>query len=153
AKVVGMGIGAVAFGFLLASVNFLPFQRYVSESPRGMTGGRGYEFSTSYSMPFRAVVGVAVPKQVGAAIQNDRGEYVFAIYRGANPFRLHTEHLGGLVVVLFALGFAFSRADHSWRFFAGLAAFALSLSLGGNTPLYRLYYALLPGLNRFRAPD
>ncbi len=153
AKVVGMGIGAVAFGFLLASVNFLPFQRYVSESPRGMTGGRGYEFSTSYSMPFRAVVGVAVPEQVGATIQNDRGEYVFPIYRGANPFRLHTEYLGGLVVVLFALGFAFSRADHYWRFFAGLAAFALSLSLGGNTPLYRLYYALLPGLNRFRAPD
>ncbi len=152
-KVVALGVGAVAFGFLTAAVNFLPFQRYVSESPRGMTGGRGYEFSTSYSMPPRAIIGVAVPEQVGATVQNDRGEYVFPVYRGENPFRLHTEYLGGVVLVLFALGFAFARQDSYWRFFAGLGAFALTLALGGNTPLYRVYYALLPGLDRFRAPD
>ena len=44
-------------------------------------------------------------------------------------------------------------AARYWWFFGGLALFALSMALGGNTPLYRLYYAVLPGLNRFRAPD
>ncbi|HEX6373468.1 MAG TPA: YfhO family protein [Longimicrobium sp.] len=153
ARTLAMGIGAVAFGFMLAAVNFLPFRDYVGQSPRGMTGGRGYEFSTSFSMPLRAVAGIAVPEQVGANIQNDRGEYVFPLYRGENAFRLHTEYLGALVVVLFALGVYYSRRNRYWWFFAGLGFFALTLSLGGNTPLYRLYYELLPGLKRFRAPD
>jgi hypothetical protein len=153
ARTILLGFGAVAFGFLLASVNFLPFQRYVSESPRGMTGGRGYAFSTSYSMPPRAIAGLAVPEQVGATIQNERGEYVFPIYRGDNPFRLHTEYVGALVLVLLALGGYYARRNRYWLFFAGLSVFALSLALGGNTPLYRLYYEVLPGLQRFRAPD
>ena len=152
-RTVALGVGAVAFGFALAAVNFLPFQDYVSESPRGMTGGRGYEYSTSFSMPLRAVAGLAVPEQVGANIQNERGEYVFPVYRGANAFRLHTEYLGALVLVLLALGAYYSRRDRYWWFFAGLGLFALTMSLGGNTPLYRLYYEVLPGLKRFRAPD
>jgi hypothetical protein len=152
-KAVALGVGAVAFGFLTASVNFLPFQHYVAESPRGGTGGRGYEFSTSYSMPGRAVVGLAVPEQVGATIQNERGEYVFPIYRGENPFRLHTEYVGAAVLVLVALGFYYARRSRYWWFFAGLGLWALTMALGGSTPLYRLYYELLPGLKRFRAPD
>ncbi|HEV3051156.1 MAG TPA: hypothetical protein VGX50_12655, partial [Longimicrobium sp.] len=152
-KTAAMGIGAVAFGFALAAVNFLPFQDYVGQSPRGMTGGRGYEFSTSFSMPVRAIAGIAVPEQVGANIQNDQGEYVFPIYRGANSFRLHTEYVGALVLVLVALGWYYARRNRYWWFFTGLGLFALTLSLGGNTPLYRLYYEVLPGLKRFRAPD
>ncbi|HEU0301283.1 MAG TPA: 6-pyruvoyl-tetrahydropterin synthase-related protein, partial [Longimicrobium sp.] len=152
-KTVAMGIGAVAFGFLLASVNFLPFRDYVDQSPRGMTGGRGYEYSTSFSMPLRGIAGIAVPEQVGANVQNDRGEYVFPVYRGQNAFRLHTEYLGALVVVLVALGAYYARRNRYWWFFTGLGLFGLSLALGGNTPLYRLYYELLPGLKRFRAPD
>lgn len=153
AKTVGLGLAAVTFGFALAAVNFLPFRDYVSESPRGMTGGRGYTYSTSFSMPWRAIAGVAVPEQVGANIQDEQGRYVFPIYRGANAFRLHTEYLGALVLVLVALGAYYSRRDRYWWFFGGLGLFALTLALGGNTPLYRLYYELLPGLKRFRAPD
>ena len=152
-KTVAMGLGAVTFGFVLASVNFLPFQDYVGQSPRGMTGGRGYEYSTSFSMPWRAIAGIGVPEQVGANVQNERGEYVFPVYRGANPFRLHTEYAGALVVVLVALGAYYARRSRYWWFFLGLGLFGLSLALGGNTPLYRLYYELLPGLKRFRAPD
>jgi hypothetical protein len=152
-KVAGMGIGAVAFGFLTASVNFLPFQHYVAESPRGQTGGRGWDYSTSYSMPPRAIVGVAVPEQVGATVQNDRGEYVFPIYRGENPFRLHTEYVGATVLVLVALGLYYARRNRYFWFFSGLGLWALTMALGGNTFLYRIYYELLPGLKRFRAPD
>ena len=152
-RIVAMGLAAVAFGFVMAAVNFLPFADYVGESPRGQTGGRGYEFSTSYSMPPRAIVGLAVPEQVGATIQNEAGQYVFPVYRGENAFRLHTEYVGALVMVLLALGALYSRRSREWWFFAGLGVFALTLSLGGNTPLYRLYYEVLPGLKRFRAPD
>lgn len=153
ARTAVMGLAAVAFGFAMASVNFLPFQDYVSESPRGMTGGRGYEYSTSYSMAPRALVGVAVPEQVGVTVGNERGEYIFPVYRGENAFRLHTEYLGALVLILATLAAGYARRNRYLWFFAGLGLFALTLALGGHTPLYRLYYEVLPGLKRFRAPD
>ncbi|HEX8393180.1 MAG TPA: YfhO family protein, partial [Longimicrobium sp.] len=153
ARTVGLGIAAVGFGFVAAAVNFLPFQDYVGQSPRGMTGGRGYEYSTSFSMPLRAVAGLAAPEQVGANVQNEQGEYILPVYRGENAFRLHTEYVGALVLLLFAAGVAYSRRNRYWLFFAGLGLFALTLSLGGNTPIYHLYYEVLPGLKRFRAPD
>ncbi|HEU0055535.1 MAG TPA: YfhO family protein, partial [Longimicrobium sp.] len=152
-KAAGLGVAAIAFGFAMAAVNFLPFNDYVSQSPRGETGGRGYEFSTSYSMPPRAIVGLAVPEQVGATIQDETGQYVFPVYRGENGFRLHTEYVGATVLLLAVLAAFYARGNRYARFFGGLGLFALSLSLGGNTPLYRLYYAVLPGLKRFRAPD
>lgn len=150
-KTVALGFGSIAFAFLLASVNFLPFRDYVGESPRGMQGGRGYEYSTSYSMPPIGLVSMAVPEHAGASVRDpETGEALFPPTTG---FKLHTEYVGALVIVLLAVGVAFAWRSVYWRFFAGLAVFALSMALGGNTPLYRLYYAALPGLNRFRAPD
>ncbi len=142
ARPIVLGVGAVAFGFAMASVNFLPFMDYVAESPRGMSGGRGYEYSVSYSMPTAEVAAVAVPELAG----------YLETYRGTNPFKLHVEYVGAFVLLLAALGGIFSRRNRYWWFFVGLGIFALTLSLGGNTPLYRLYYELLPATKRFRAP-
>jgi Bacterial membrane protein YfhO len=137
-----LGIAAVAFGFSLAAVNFLPFLDYVDDSPRGGEGGRGYEYSIGFSMPPAELISVAVPESPG----------VLDNYQGDNPFKLHTEYLGALVVVLLVLGFRYGRSDRYWWFFLGLAVFTLTLAFGGNTPLYRLYYEILPGTQRFRAP-
>jgi len=143
ARRVALGLAAVAFGFSLAAVNFLPFLDYVPESPRGAEGGRGYDYSVSWSMPPLELISVAVPEHAG----------ILDNYEGVNPFKLHTEYAGALVVVLFALGFHFSRRNRYWWFFLGLALFSLTIAFGGHTPLYRLYYAVLPGTQRFRAPS
>ena len=142
AKPTLLGLGAVAFGFAMASVNFLPFLDYVAESPRGMAGGRGYEYSTSYSMPVGEVAALAVPEMHG----------FLETYRGENGFKLHVEYVGALVLVLAALGAYFCRRNRYWWLFVGLGLFALTISLGGNTPIYRLYYEVFPGYKRFRAP-
>ncbi|HEV2148861.1 MAG TPA: YfhO family protein [Longimicrobiaceae bacterium] len=142
-RTLALGLGAVAVAFLLASVNFLPFLDYVEQSPRGGEGGRGYDYSVSWSMPTAEVLAVAVPEQAGH----------LETYRGSNPMKLHTEYVGATVIALFALGFAFSRRNRYWWFFLGLGVFFLTVALGGNTPLYRLYYELLPGTKRFRAPS
>ena len=138
-----LGLGAVAFGFALAAVNFLPFLDYVEQSPRGEAEGRGYEYATSWSMQPRELIGLAVPEQAG----------VLEHYRGANPFKLHTEYAGALVVALLVLGFAYARRDRRWWFFLGLSVFALTISFGGHTAIYRLWYELLPGTKRFRSPS
>jgi hypothetical protein len=142
-KRVALGLGAVAFGFALAAVNFLPFMDYVERSPRGAVEGRGYEYSTSWSMEPRELVGIAVPEQAG----------VLEHYQGANAFKLHTEYVGAPVVALLILGFAYARRDKRWWFFLGLSVFVLTIAFGGHTPVYRIWYELLPGTKRFRAPS
>lgn len=141
-RVLAMGLGAVAFGFLLASVNFLPFLDYVAQSPRGETGGRGYEYSVSFSMPLAEITALAVPELAGHLER----------YRGTNPMKLHTEYMGAVVLLLAAVGFYNARRDRYWWLFAGLGLFGLTLALGGSTPIYRIWYEILPGTKRFRAP-
>ncbi|MFL5384710.1 MAG: YfhO family protein [Longimicrobiaceae bacterium] len=154
ARTVALGLGAVAFAFALAAVDFLPFTSYVPQSPRAGPEGRGYEFSTSYSMPPVGIVAMAVPEHVGASVIDPETERpAFPSYRVQGGFKLHTEYVGALALVLLAAGIAVSRKRREWWFFAGLSIFALTMALGGNTPLFRLYYAVLPGLKQFRAPD
>jgi hypothetical protein len=142
ARVLALGLGSVVFAFLLASVNFLPFLDYIEQSPRGEAGGRGYEYSTSFSMPVAEVAALAVPEITGHLDS----------YRGTNPMKLHTEYVGAVVLLLVAVGAYNARRDRYWWFFLGLGLFALTIALGGGTPLYRLYYEILPGTKRFRAP-
>ncbi|HUG41126.1 MAG TPA: YfhO family protein [Longimicrobiales bacterium] len=139
---VALGLGAVAVAFLLAAVNFLPFLAYVDQSPRG-EGGRGYEYATSWAMPPAEITGLAVPEHVG----------LLEHYEGGNAFKLHTEYVGAVVLLLAALGAYYNRRDRYWWFFAAAAVVALTFSFGGHTPVYRLYYALLPGTRQFRAPS
>ncbi len=152
-KRVGFGLGAVAVGFALAAVNFLPFLGYVPASPRGGTEGRGYEYSTSYSMPPEEIVGLAVPEQYGVNVTDLQRRPEFPVYHGRSPFKLHTEYAGALVVALLFLGAFYSFRNRYWWFFAVLTAFALSMAFGGYTPIFRLYYELLPGAKKFRAPN
>jgi hypothetical protein len=152
--IAALGLGSVAVGFLLAAVNFLPFLGYVPESPRGMEGGRGYEYSVSFSMPPSELLSLAVPEHHGVSVGDpSTGQPLFPSYRGSNPFKLHTEYAGALVILLLGAGAVYMRRDPYWLFFAGLALFMTTIALGGHTPLYRLYYEVLPGTQRFRAPS
>lgn len=140
---VGGAVLAIAISFALAAVNYLPFLSYVAHSPRGGEGGRGYEYATSWSMAPGEITGLAVPEHIG----------ILDAYWGANPFKLHTEYVGGLALIALVVGiYLLRRSRHLW-FFLGLGAFSLSMSFGGHTPLYRLYYTVLPGVDKFRAPS
>ncbi|HSH46664.1 MAG TPA: YfhO family protein [Longimicrobiales bacterium] len=149
-----MGLGAVALAFVLNAVNFLPFLDYVDASPRGGEEGRGYEYAVSWSMDPAELSALAVPEATGVTVQDPRtGEALFPPYEGSNPFKLHTEYVGAFVLLLIAVGAWYARRDRYWWFFVGLAAFMLTISFGGHTPLYRLYFEVLPGTKRFRAPS
>jgi len=154
ARVVVLGLAAVAFGFAMAAVNFIPFVGYVEASPRAGADGAGYQFSVSYSMPKAYVAGMALPEVIGGNVADPvTGRPALPEYRGENGIKLHTEYLGATVLVLVGLGCWFARRNRYFWFFAGSGLFFLTLAFGGNTPLYRLYRAVLPGLKQFRAPD
>lgn len=141
ARRTALGLSAVAFGFAIAAINFLPFREYVSESPRGVA--RGYEYSTTWSLPPVEVLGVAVPEHIG----------MFDDYRGRNPFKANTEYLGAFVLVMFVIGLLVTRRNRYWWFFLALSLVTLTVAFGGYTPLYKFYYEFLPGTKRFRAPS
>ena len=72
-------------------------------------------------------------------------------YWGTNPFKLHTEYLGAVPVLLALLALTARRSATVW-FFAALAALGLLFAWGGATPLHRLFYWVLPMMKSFRAP-
>ncbi len=143
---VGGGALTLGLGFGLAAVNFLPFLSYVEHSPRGMEGGRGYEYSVSWSMPPMELVGIAVPDYVGMNVGG-------RAYWGDNPFKLHAEYMGVWALLLLVCAFVVLRGDRRVWLWIGLGTLALLISFGGYTPIYRIFYEILPGTQQFRAPS
>lgn len=142
----------VVLGFGLAAINLLPFAGYVSQSARG-GDGPAWSFSTSFAATPTDLVGFAMPDVPGVSITKPgTDERPFANYTGPNRFKLHTEYVGAVVVLLALLSLVNWRARRV-RFFAGTTVFFTVLGLGANTPLYLPLTKVLPGLARFRAAD
>lgn len=135
---------AVVTGFAIGAVQYLPVREYVPWSPRAL--GKPWDLATSYSMPPEEMVNFWVPQFSGIL---DR-------YWGDNLIHLHSEYLGVAVILLAALAFASGRLPISRKllwFFTGVTVIAVLWALGGNTPFYRLVYAVVPGTKFFRAPS
>jgi hypothetical protein len=143
----GLAAGAVAVGFAMGAVQYLPVFQYVPWSPRagGMLGG--YDRATSYSFPPEELINTYLPQFSGILDQ----------YWGRNGIHLHSEYLGAVVLLLAGLGLASAGGGEKRRAFARfwIAAFIVSLlwALGGFTPFYQIVYAIIPGTKFFRAPS
>jgi hypothetical protein len=77
---------------------------------------------------------------------------VLSHYWGRSFFKLHTEYLGAVVVMLAALGLADRSRRGLLRVFGLIAILFLLVSLGGYTPFYRLWYEVMPMMKKVRAP-
>lgn len=152
----GRVLAAGAYAFALAAIVLLPFLKYIPASSRG--GDRGEGYATSFAASWIDLGGVAVPALAGASIVDPTtGDAPLPSYRGDNPFKLHSEYAGALTAVLLAIAVGLRRRwqahARAATFFAVLGVFYVTLALGDHTPLYRVYWWMLPGLRRFRAPD
>lgn len=139
----GKALGAVALGLAIASIQVLPFLAYIPFSPRAAGGpSGGWEYATGFSMPPEELVTTVLP-QFNGVLQN---------YWGRNFFKLHTEYLGAITLVLAVLGMGDRSRRAQVRVFGVLATLFLLISLGGHTPFYRLWYTVMPMMNKVRAP-
>jgi hypothetical protein len=130
---------AAALGVGIAALQFFPFYAYLDYGARGVA--RGYEYATSYSMPPEEMLNFYLPQFSG----------ILDAYWGRNFFKLHSEYVG--VVVLLVAGLAFGaagRRKHLW-FWGITGLVATVVALGGHTPFYRIWY-LLPMMKVVRAP-
>lgn len=130
---------AAALGVGIAALQFFPFYAYLDFGARGTA--RGYEYATSYSMPPEEMLNFYLPQFSG----------ILEAYWGRNFFKLHSEYVGAIVLVIAGLAVgARQRRKELW--FWGIAGLVATLvALGGHTPFYRLWY-LLPMMKVVRAP-
>lgn len=138
----GGALGAVALGGAVAAIQLLPFLEYVPYSPRAAAGeSTGWEHATSWAMPPEELLDTLLPQFSGLR----------DLYSGRNYFKHHTEYLGVTTLILATVGVTqTSRPRLRWAF-VGIAAFFLSFALAGATPLFRLWYVILPMVSKARA--
>jgi hypothetical protein len=74
-------------------------------------------------------------------------------YWGRNFFKLHSEYLGVVPLILATLGLGSAPRRRLVWFAVFLIAYATLFALGGHTPFYRIPYHLLPGIKLTRAPS
>jgi hypothetical protein len=140
---VGLSLGAVLLGVAIAAIQYIPFLAYIPYSPRGAGGpSGGWEYATSFSMPPEELLTTVLPQFNG----------VLQSYWGRNFFKLHSEYLGAVVVLLAALGWGDRSRRPLLRATGVLAAFFLLIAFGGHTPFYYVWYSVMPFMNKVRAP-
>lgn len=140
----GLALGAIVLGGAIGAIQYLPVREYVEWSPRA--GGRDYAYATSFSMPIEELINTYLPQFTG----------ILDAYWGRNLIHFHSEYLGAGVLFLAAAAFTLVGAPARRRmlwFWTGVLVISLLWALGGNTPFYRIVYALVPGSQFFRAPS
>lgn len=130
--------GAYAVAGLVGLIEIWPTLNMVQFSHRA---ARGYEYAASWAMPVQETLAAIWPGFQG----------YLESYWGTNPFKLHTEYLGAVPVMLAVLALAARRSARVW-FFTGLAAVGLLFAWGAATPVHRLFWWTLPMMQQFRAP-
>jgi hypothetical protein len=142
-RTTGFFLGAILIGLLVAAVQLVPAVAYV-KNPAGFSvrsERTDYEHASSWSLHPEEVASMVVPEFCNAP----RG------YWGRNVFKYNSDYVG--ILTLFLAGLALARKRDATRWFlGGLALFAVLYSLGGHTPLHRLFFAVVPQVKLFRAP-
>jgi hypothetical protein len=138
----GLAAAAVAVGFLIGAVQYLPVLEYVPYSPRA--GGTGWEHAISYSMPIEELFDTYLPQFSG----------ILEGYWGRNGIHFHSEYLGAATLLLAFAGLVGDVGRKGFRrFWIGVLIVSVLWSLGGYTPFYHIVYAIVPGTKFFRAPS
>lgn len=136
--------GLFALGFLLAAlvaaVQLWPTAAFLKWAVRGAESG--YAYASSWAMPPGEVSALLVPDLFGS----------LSTYWGSNPFKLHTEYVGAVPLVLAVAAILWGERRRT-LFWALLALAAVLFAMGAATPVHRLAYAVVPMIDRFRAPS
>ncbi len=138
---------AVVVALLLSAIQFYPGYYYTTHySPRADTKS-GWEWAISWSLHEEEAFSQLIPEFAGTFDRTDK-----SFYWGKNAFKDNSEAVGVVPIFLGLIGLFFVRRKETW-FFGGLALFAFIYALGDTTPLFKLFYYLIPKVKSLRAPS
>ncbi len=149
-KLTAYFVMAILLGLAISMIQLLSPYLYLKHySMRTMhtEAEGGYEYATSWSMHLEEAGSEIVPEFCGDNIHT-QGNF----YWGRNPFKLNSEYIGLLAFFLALVSVVHRRSRLIW-FFIGLGGLAFVYALGGTTPLFRIFYYLVPGVKSFRGPS
>ncbi len=140
----------------VAGIQIIPAVDYITTSSRRAATtvdadpAAALAYSASWSLHPEEAVGLVVPEFVGSSVGG--AEWTSDTYWGRNGFKLNHEYLGVLLLILAALSFLGGpRAGLRW-FMVGMGGIVALFALGAHTPVWRVFYEVLPGISLFRAP-
>ncbi|MCH8027594.1 MAG: hypothetical protein IID63_05665 [candidate division Zixibacteria bacterium] len=146
---------AVVIALLLSAIQFYPGYIYTTEfSPRAIQR-ESESWSTSWSMHEEEVASLFIPEFSGTSFP--RLPFVSrkteqSSYWGKNYFKDSSESAGVVPLFLALFALVFVRRKEKY-FFGGLALFALIYALGATTPIFKIFYYLIPKVKSLRAPS
>ncbi|MCQ2088800.1 MAG: hypothetical protein MJY93_00990 [Fibrobacter sp.] len=175
-KRIGLAAIGLAFGLALSCFQILPPYLYTTtQSVRGDDSHTNYGHAVSWSLHQEEMAQILLPGFVGVDVYEQNAktgdlegssfvnvtmdEYRSMassggspFYWGHNPFKLDHNNAGALLTFL---GFLclFLPGKRRYAAFWGMGAVvALSYGMGDHSPLFKLWYNVLPGVKNFRAP-
>ena len=152
----GVFLGASLLGGGIAAFQVLPAGIYVGEFSRRTattveaTPEERIAYSSSWSFHPEEVVSLVVPEFVGNSSAD--AEWGQGTYWGRNAIKLNHEYLGVSVVVLALFGLLGRRKRGLRWFTAAMSGVWLLYALGTHTPVWRIFYEVVPGMSLFRVP-
>jgi hypothetical protein len=144
--VIGHWLLVIGLGFALSAVQLLPTFELGQRSTRSV--GHGYEEVVVNGLPLHHLITFLAPKFFG-----DGKDTVwwagFSEVKTPLNFIETTGYVGVLPLAFALFAVCFYRHRHVY-FFGGLALFCLLIAMG--TPLYALFFYLVPGFKQLAAP-
>lgn len=144
----GLAAGGLAFALGIASFQIIPPYLYTTQQSVRSTGEKTtIGHAVSWSLHQEELASMLVPGFLEADIGQEQ------TYWGHNSFKLNHDSAGAMLTFLAFLGlFVASNRRAAIFWFIG-SALALSYALGAHSPLFALWYKILPGVKNFRAPS
>jgi hypothetical protein len=150
-------LGSSVAGASLAAGQLLPAVEYVTEHSRRIQTTReaaqesGVAWSSSWSLHPEETMALVIPEFAGNAAGG--ADWAEGTYWGRNVTRDNHPSSGLVVLILAAIAVVTGRRRPREWFFVGLGGLALLFALGTHTPVWRIFYEVVPGIRLFRAPD
>jgi hypothetical protein len=150
----GLAAAALAIGLMVSAFQVIPPYLYTTtQSVRGTGEKTTLEHSASWSLHTEELAALVLPGFLGVDVHNGPIAQDTNRYWGHNPFKLNADSCGALLTFLAFLGlFVRAKRKEALFWFLGCAV-ALSYAMGTHSPLFELWYNIIPGIKNFRAPS
>ena len=151
----GIFLASSVLGAAVAGIQLMPAMTYATEFSRrtatttAATPEANKDYASQWSLHPEEVAALVVPEFVG----NSAGGSAWTTntYWGRNFFKLQSEYVGLVVLLLAGVSFFGSRRRGVRLFLTSMGVLALLYALGAYTPVWHSAYALLPGIRLFRS--
>ena len=144
-----LSAGAICLGLAIGAEGVIPqYWNTTTSSKRAVSEQNdGYEFASSWSLHPEEIFALVIPEFVSFDTNTTTHKYW-----GRNAFKINSEYVGIIPLFFAILALSRIRKKIHIAFLLGLFILAVAYALGPHTPLHKLFFYIVPGVNVLRAP-